>query len=190
MGRNRIEINPECAKRVKELKKEYGFTFDFLAEKLNCDRNHVFNITKGKRNLTPDMARKMVETVFPAVRYEWLLAWDDFKTEADKDRYKQQIWEESTKAAAEYEDRIKAVIEELLYREAGIELLSEEEHPVLGRCMRILDRNNKRVGWVEMDALNSIQEQAENYISYLLRQLVEHNVTFQVKRPGVKKGNG
>ena len=180
MGRKRVAINPECGERVKKAKKAYGHTFDDLASILSCDRNHVSNIVRGKRNLTPDMARRMVETAFPGIRYEWLLCWDNFRTEEEKELNRQK--EEIVKSAAEYEYQMRAVIEELLYRETGYQLMNEVQLQQYGRCIGVYDTNKKQTGFAEMDALESILEQAENYISYLLKKFVEEDVTFNPSR--------
>ena len=72
-------INPKTGKRVAELIKELNMTQIEFGEKIGLGSRQISCIVTGKRRLTEDNARRIAE-LFPPVRFEWLMGWDDYKT--------------------------------------------------------------------------------------------------------------
>lgn len=89
MGRKGREINPKSGERLKQWLKEQNVTAKALCEKINYTPQYISDIIRGKKPLTPDLA-KMIETVDLKIplderaRAEWLLCEDDFETEGDR----------------------------------------------------------------------------------------------------------
>lgn len=85
MSRKQQEINQERGKRlsviIKESIKEKGRNKIF-AEKFGYTKEHISQILGGNRNLTEDFAARII-TEYPKYRIEWLMGYDDFKTQAD-----------------------------------------------------------------------------------------------------------
>ncbi len=74
---NKKEINPKTGHRVAELIKSLNMTQTEFGDKIGLGSRQVSCIVTGKRRLTEDNARRIAE-LFPPVRYEWLLGWDDY----------------------------------------------------------------------------------------------------------------
>lgn len=83
MGRKKVVIDPICGKRLSELISDYGMTHKDFAEAIGYTKEQVSFMVNGKRNITVYSARAIAEK-FPSVRFEWLMGYDDFKTEADR----------------------------------------------------------------------------------------------------------
>lgn len=94
MGRKSVEINPKCGERLSEWLTEAHMTQANLAEKIGYTQQHISNIIRGKKNMTPDFAQLVSEKApklingadFICVRTQWLLCMDEFKTEGDRTR--------------------------------------------------------------------------------------------------------
>ncbi len=82
MGRQRIWINPICGERVKELCKLERISQRTLSEKLFISEQTISKITNGKASLTVNNAI-LIHKLFPSYRTEWLLGFDDYRTEYD-----------------------------------------------------------------------------------------------------------
>ena len=80
MARQKVEINPICGQRLKQICQEQGITQKQLHEKIHLSQQAISAIVKGKASLTGDIANKVIE-VFPQYRIEWLLGYDDMPTE-------------------------------------------------------------------------------------------------------------
>lgn len=76
------QINPLRGERVKILLSEHCMTQKELAEKIGYAPEHLSFIVNGRRNLTEDAAHA-ISKLFPGIRFEWLMGFDDFKTERD-----------------------------------------------------------------------------------------------------------
>lgn len=83
MGRKMTTINTERGQRLKILLTESGMRQDELADKIGYTKEHVSYIVNGKRNLTEDAARAIIR-LFPETRIEWLMGYDDCRTEKQK----------------------------------------------------------------------------------------------------------
>lgn len=82
MGRPRIKINPKRGQRLKQLCISENITFKSLADSIPISAQSISEIVNGKASLTEQVARRVVE-LFPKYRFEWLMGFDDFKTEAE-----------------------------------------------------------------------------------------------------------
>jgi len=102
MGRKRTEINIESGYRLSSLLSERNIQQKELAEALYYTPQQISRIVTGKAPMTEEFARKVVEllksidretalaktdesgAVVETIRYEWLMCYDDFKTEGDR----------------------------------------------------------------------------------------------------------
>lgn len=82
MEKKSTKINTIRGERLKILLSEKGISQKDLAEKIGYTKEHVSYIVNGRRNLTADAAELIVK-LFSPVRFEWLMGYDDFKTNAD-----------------------------------------------------------------------------------------------------------
>lgn len=76
---NKKEINPNTGIRLKELIKDLKMTQGEFGERIGLESQQISCIVRGVRRLTEDNARRIAE-LFPPVRMEWLMGWDDYKT--------------------------------------------------------------------------------------------------------------
>ena len=110
MGRKKENINPVCGQRLKEVIQASPYSQkDFAEVVLHYTPEHLSLIINGKRSLTPELAEKVI-TIFPHIRFQWLMGIDDFKTDFQRDD-----------VIVSKEERSKQLIEELI-RLHGYEL--------------------------------------------------------------------
>jgi len=88
MGRPRVEIKPIRGKRLKQICEEQGITQQVLSSKIYISQQAISNMVTGQANVTEVTARKVIEYVSNEYhydyRFEWLMGYDDYKTEEDK----------------------------------------------------------------------------------------------------------
>lgn len=84
MARKRSEVNAIRGKRLGELLSWHGIDQKDFAEKIGYTKEHISYIINGHRNLTIDAAEKIVK-IFPDIRIEWLMGYDDYRTQIDVD---------------------------------------------------------------------------------------------------------
>lgn len=75
---NKKEINLNSGKRLKELIKELNMTQQEFGERIGLCSRQISCIVTGTRRLTEENARRIAQ-LFPRVRYEWLMGYDDYK---------------------------------------------------------------------------------------------------------------
>lgn len=68
MSRKHIEIDPERGRRLKSLIVKSKVTQYSIAEKLCYEPQHISNIVRGKRQLTEELAQRIVDEIFPSMR--------------------------------------------------------------------------------------------------------------------------
>ena len=90
MPRPKLEINPICGKRLKQVCQEQGITQKQLSKKIHLSEQGISAIVQGNARLTGDMANRVIE-VFPQYRVEWLLGYDDMPTEEYVQSYKRAM---------------------------------------------------------------------------------------------------
>ena len=83
MAKKAPESIPEPAKRLRQLLNENGMTQKELAERIYIDARYVSMLACGTRGLSIDMASRIVNC-FPGTRVQWLLGFDDYKTEPQR----------------------------------------------------------------------------------------------------------
>lgn len=93
MGRKKIEINPECGKRLLKLLKKHNIQQKELAKALNYTPQQISRIVTGRDNFTEEFACKIVEffrncdrdhDLYEVVRLNWLMCRDNFETEGER----------------------------------------------------------------------------------------------------------
>lgn len=108
MGRKRVEINLECGERLSLILSERNMQQKELAEALKYTPQQISRIITGKAPMTEGFAHSVVELfksidreaalaemdelepvepVIETLRYEWLMCYDDFKTESERISY-------------------------------------------------------------------------------------------------------
>lgn len=113
MGRKQAKINIESGKRLSLILSERNMQQKELAEAISYTPQQISRIIKGKSPMTEEFAHtvverfraidreaalaemdksemdksEMVEPVIETIRYEWLMCYDDFKTEGERISY-------------------------------------------------------------------------------------------------------
>lgn len=175
MSRKRIEIDPECGRRLKELLVENGMTQIELSKKLNCEAQHISNIVRGKRSLTLDMAQRIVERVFPWVLVEWLLGISGCKTQEEKDIYSKKVWEENYKAELIYDKAFRLFIDGIEDL-CGYGLHSQGTDLLIGDYIAVSDTNGKKVGAIPAESFDRLRREIENFASYSINLLIKNEM--------------
>lgn len=106
MPKKAIIINPISGKRLKDVLKENHKTQREIAKELNYVEQHISAIIHGRKNLTPETAKE-ISRILP-VRFEYLMGYDDYKTEKDK-----QLFEKNIEADSSIKEERKTI--EFLY---------------------------------------------------------------------------
>lgn len=170
MSRKKVEINPECGRRLWLLLRENGIKQIELAEKLNYDPRHVSSIITGKRRLTPETAYKIANMF--CVRAEWLLCHDDYRTQEDKEAAAKQVWEEGQRVSAFY-DKIFRCFVEGLEDMRGYWLHTGESDLLIGEYITVTNAIGEPVGAIPVESFQRLRTEVESYASYLIQKIIE-----------------
>ena len=73
MARKRVEIKPQCGKRLKDWLNECNITQEELGNRIHLSQQTISKIVNGKATLTPDVARLISESV-PNADGEFILS--------------------------------------------------------------------------------------------------------------------
>ena len=84
LPRKKVEINQIRGERLRELMESHNLTNEELARLTNYSNGHISYMKNGARNITEDAARTFIEKAFPEIRIEWLMGYDNFRTEQEK----------------------------------------------------------------------------------------------------------
>ncbi len=88
MGRPKVEIKGIRGKRLKQICEEQNITQQTLSSKVYISQQAISNMVTGQANVTEVTARKVIEYISKELhfdyRFEWLMGYDDYKTESDK----------------------------------------------------------------------------------------------------------
>ena len=123
MSRQRTEINPIRADRVKILMKREKITQTILAERIHQTQQNVSRIMQKRQPLTEETARLIVNA-FPEYRIEWILGYEDFMTEKDKPKETNEGFSDRTAAmVAAYLSELLTKIDEIKSLVSEIEKL-------------------------------------------------------------------
>ncbi|MBQ4354261.1 MAG: helix-turn-helix transcriptional regulator [Clostridia bacterium] len=79
---NKKEINQKSCIRLRELISDLEMTQSQFGDLLGLGARQISCMVNGVRRLTEDNARRIAQ-LFPKVRYEWLMGYDDYKTELE-----------------------------------------------------------------------------------------------------------
>lgn len=79
---NKKVIHPKSGERLRELISDLNMTQAQFGARIGYGANHVSYVATSGRRLTEEFARKIVQE-FPDIRYEWLMGYDDYKTEIE-----------------------------------------------------------------------------------------------------------
>lgn len=172
MSRKHIEIDPECGRRLKSLLAKNKVSQCSLAEKLGPEPQHISNIVRGKRRLTPDLAQRIVDEVFPSINVEWLLNRSDCETIEEKERYSQKVWEENHKAALLYDKAFRCFIDGIEDL-CGYGLHSLGTDLLIGDYIAVNDKTGKKVGVIPAESFQNLQSEVENYAAYLIQRIIK-----------------
>lgn len=172
MGRKCLEINPESGRRLKELIVKSGKTQKTIADILNCEPQHISNIVRGKRRLTPDMAQEIKTRIFPDVRIEWLLGTSNFKTDRDKEEHSAKVWEDNHKAQL-FHDKVFQCFIDGIEDLCGWGLRSLGSDILIGDYISVSDESGEAVGVLPLDEFKTFQQEIEHYASYQLNLLIK-----------------
>lgn len=90
MARKKVEINPICGDRLKQICREQGITQLQLSNMIHLSQQGVSAIVNHHASLTGEMASRVID-VFPQYRIEWLLGYDDAPTSDDVQAHKNMM---------------------------------------------------------------------------------------------------
>lgn len=79
---NQKRPNTKSGKRLRELIQSLKMTYADFGDSVNLSERTINAYVTGERRVTEDNARIITEK-YPIVRYEWLLGWDDYRTDDD-----------------------------------------------------------------------------------------------------------
>ena len=174
MPKKKVEINPECGRRLKSLLQKRGIKQCNFADELHIDPKHLSAIISGKRRLTPDNAQAIAD-MLPPVRSEWLLCKDDYETEKEKEYATEKKRKEEYKAVEFYDKAFRCFVEGLEDLR-GYGISTNEESFLCGECVTVTDANKRRVGILPISAYQQFQAEVEHYASYLIRNLIKNEM--------------
>lgn len=172
MSRKHIEIDPECGRRLKSLLVKSKVSQCFLAEKLGHEPQHISNIVRGKRRLTPDLAQRIVDEVFPDRNVEWLLNRSDCETIEEKEKFSQKVWEENYQAELLYDKAFRLFIDGIEDL-CGYGLHSQGTDILIGDYIAVSDSTGKKIGAIPIEAFDRLKCEIENFASYALNLLIK-----------------
>lgn len=170
MPRKKIDVNPECGNRLWKLLRENGIKQIQLAERLNYDPRHVSSIITGKRRLTPETAYKIANMF--GVRAEWLLCYDGYRTQEEKEAASKQAWEEGQRISTFY-DRIFRCFIEGLEDMRGYGLNTGEADSLIGEYVSITNAIGEPIGAIPAESFQRLRTEVESYASYLVQKIIK-----------------
>ena len=172
MPRNRREIDPECGRRLKSLFIKHNIVQYRLAEKINCVPQHLSNVVCGKRQLTPELAQRIVHEAFPHVNVDWLLNRSEFETVEEKERNAAKKWEERLEIEKFHDRVFRAFID-------GIEDLCGYGLHSQGTDLDYIVVSNstgKKVGVIPAEDFKTLRGEIENFASYSINLLIKNKM--------------
>lgn len=84
MARLKVEINPVCGERLKQLIKDNGTTQKQLAKDIGVSEQTIYNVVHGKYSLTDTVAKLILERYPNYCTDLWLLGKAEYKTPEDE----------------------------------------------------------------------------------------------------------
>lgn len=175
MPRKRREIDPECGRRLKSLFAKNNIVQSQFAEKINCAPQHLSNIVCGRRQLTPELAQRIVLEAFPHVNVDWLLNLSEFETIEEEERNAAEKWKEHLEIEKLYDRVFRAFIdgvEDL----SGYGLHSQGTDFLIGDYIVVSDSNGKKVGVISTKSFDRLRREIENFASYSINLLIKNEM--------------
>lgn len=187
MRRSRAEVNPKSALRVKELLEDHKMNQKQLADALHYTEQHISLILTGKRPLLPETAKEIAK-LFPPVRFEWIMGYDDFRTPTeykefphakaavDKQFAKQAVTMLADTFGYKFKiagshgvpfslDEVTGISDEARY------LLAKHIDAMRGDCKYEVTLNGIRVADISIDEFNSLVSEIKDFTEFKLSKL-------------------
>lgn len=123
-------------KRLKECRKENGFTQEELAEKVSCSSNLISMIECGKRNLTEDLAVDFSKLLH--VSKDYLLAKNNYKTIRDERKKALALYSQADTAFKLY---LQSFGIDVYVHLKGLDTMSEDEQYLNNQPISFHDYN-------------------------------------------------
>ena len=192
MPRMKSEINHESALRIKELLDDNDMKQKELAEKLHYSEQHISLILTGKRPLPVETAKEIAR-LFPPVRFEWIMGYDNFRTPteyaevpfakkaADKQFAKQAV--SMLAATSGYKFEVEgtsgcAISPEDVFgmTKEGREFLEKHITEIRGDCVYAILLNGEKKGEINIDGFNQIVSEIRDFAEFKLSRLCKGGV--------------
>ena len=187
MPRMKSEINYESALRIKEILEDNNVKQKELAEKLHYSEQHISLILTGKRPLPVETAKEIAR-LFPPVRFEWIMGYDDFRTPTeyrefpfakkavDKQFAKQAV--SMLAATSGYQFKVEgsngcAISPEDVFgmTKENRELLEKHISEIRGDCVYAILLNGEKMGEISIDGFNQIVAEIRDFVEFKLSRL-------------------
>ena len=187
MRRSRAEVNPKSALRVKELLQDNELNQKQLADMLHYTEQHISLILTGKRPLLPETAKEIAK-LFPPVRFEWIMGYDDFRTPTEykefphaKAAVDKQFAKQAVTILADilgYKFKIVgsrgvpfSLDEVMGVSDEARELLAKQVDAIRGDCKYEVTRNGINVADISIDEFNSLVLEIKDFTEFKLSKL-------------------
>ena len=115
MARKKSEVNKVRGQNLRKVLAHYGMDQKELAERLHYSKEHISYIINGRRNLTLDIAEKVVD-IFPEVRLEWLMGRGGYMNWEEEVASQAEEISKSFEKDMHIENSIKSLVECLGYK--------------------------------------------------------------------------
>ena len=126
--------------------------------------------------MTPDLAQRIVDEVFPTINVEWLLNKSDCETIEEKEKYSLRVWEENHRVALLYDKAFRCFIDGIGDL-CGYGLHSQETDLLIGDYIVVSDSTGGKIGVIPQESFQKLQSEVENYASYLIQKIIKAEMT-------------
>lgn len=158
----RVEINPECGRRLKQALVSNGITQERFGDACGYTQQYISKLVTGKRQLTREMAEKAHE-IMPSVSVKWLMC--------DSER----AWEENRKTEAAF-DRIFQCFISGLEDISGYGLGFWNSDFLIGKYVYVTNEKGEKVGVIQEEDFYMLKEEIEGFASYALHRLIKERM--------------
>ena len=193
MPRKQSEINIESAFRIKELLHDHEMTQKQLAGKLHYSEQHISLILTGKRPLPVETAKEIAK-LFPPVRFEWIMGYDDFRTPTEykefphsKAAVDKQFAKQALTMLADtlgYKFKISgshgvpfSLDEVMGVSDETRELLAKHADAIRGDCKYEVTRNGIHMADISINEFNSLVLEIKDFTEFKLSKLCKEAST-------------
>ena len=170
MTRKKETIDPICGERLRLLLAQNGVKQKTLAEKLSYTPQHVSLIIRGKRGLTLDAARKIIN-LFPSTRIEWLLGQDEYISNDAISEAAIKRGEEVLARLEKSENILYSYVSDILQ---GIGYSVPAHLSDSASIIQVNDHSGRIVGYIPQAAFSSCCEEIRDISEFLVnRHIIE-----------------